>query len=89
MCRVRYDVPQIEAKFLSRCEILLENSHLASYVRCGPLYIWNVPTLLTVQRTLVVDFEGGTSRVAELFVECLTALPNRSVLHNRPWGTEP
>ena len=45
------------------------------------MYTWNIPTLvLTIQRTLVVDFEGGTSRVAELFVECLTALPNLHTL---------
>lgn len=28
----------------------------------------------------MVDFEGGTSRVAELFAECLTALPNLHTL---------
>ena len=33
MCRVWYNTPQIETKFVSRCEILLENPHLVTYVR--------------------------------------------------------
>jgi len=81
MCRVGYD-PQTKTKLLSRCKLLLENPRLASYMRCSTLFVpLGYPdTVLTAQRTLVVDFAGGSKRVTDLFVKCLTALPGLHTL---------
>ena len=56
----------------SRCPCQVNSSDCAS--RIPP------PPGLTVQRILVVDFVGGTYKVAKLFVECITTLPNLHTL---------
>ena len=73
---------------LRRYRVLLASPHLAANVRYSSLlYIWNVPTpILTVRRTLAVDFVIGLDRLRAPFVECLAALPN---LHTLEIGSMP
>ena len=73
---------------LCRYRLLLASPHLAANMRYSSLlYIWNVPTpILTIKRTLAVDFAIGLDRLRAPFVECLAALPN---LHTLEIGSMP
>ena len=68
--------------------LLLASPHLVANVRYSSLlYIRNIPTpILTVQRTLAVDFVTGVDTQRILFVRCLVALPN---LHTLEIGRMP
>lgn len=82
ICRVKYEI-MAETKLLSRCGILLENPHLAVFVRYNSpfLRIYNFLTSIPmIRRTLVVDFMGASEEATKLFVECLATLPNLHTL---------
>ena len=83
MCKMsRSFLYRCGARSQTQCRVLERNPNLAPYVRYSPplVYLELSKPVLTVQRTLMVDFADNPPKTPGRFVKCLTTLPNLHTL---------